>query len=107
MSGRSLPHTQARSEAHFKVSGSPDARNRLAAVLALTLVQLDRFHDVTLAFHYDATALGAIGALGRVTGHVSDVDVMKSFAVGNRLGPIESLQRRRREVLQEVLRVEA
>src|SRR5271157_5724261 len=85
----------------------PDSRNHRVAELALTVVEINAGDRVAGAVHHFFAVMRAVGALRRVPGHVADVHVVESLGVGNGLGALQRLNGRGRQVLEQILGMEA
>src|SRR5664279_320015 len=86
---------------------TPHARDRMLALLALTLVQVHLLDDEARPFNDEAVAFGTISVLGGMSRDISDIHILQTFPIGHCLEALQRRNRSRWQVLQKVERREA
>src|SRR5512141_2979428 len=88
-------------------SATPNARNHMLAILALSFANMVLRDREPGTLDEQTAALRAMSVFGGMPRHISDIRVLQSFGVGDRLGSFQGLDRRRRQVFQQVQRLKA
>ena len=92
-------------ETSFAYSCVPNARDRLPAKWTTALADQHPTRCEPYAFHQHAAAFRAVGILCGMSRHIADVYVVQPLGVSNRLGTLQSGNRRYGQVLQQVFRM--
>jgi len=79
----------------------------MLTILALSFANMVLRDREPGALDEQTAALRATSVFGGMPGHISDIGVLQSFGVSDRLGSFQGFDRRRRQVFQQVQRMKA